>query len=226
MKPLTRLLTNFPQNPSLAPFTSSPSLSAFPVAINEWITKNTSSFPDAETRRLGQPPNPKSHLNNLADLQKHELATLTQLRSNHSHLNQYLNKLKPLSDLACDCQEGIQSVKQTLPVHLRQIQQAASMVTQPTTTTPDQTQQGNPTEPPSVPTHYPVLQQHLPAQDPLDMDKNPQREGPLPYFPPHLVIPLEQQRCALVTLLPLRAMSQPGTFPWNSQQGSTGGVHH
>ncbi|KAG0149672.1 hypothetical protein CROQUDRAFT_88750 [Cronartium quercuum f. sp. fusiforme G11] len=62
----------------------------------------------------GQPPKPKEHLEAIKSLKKHEVAFVTQLRSNHIHLNQYLNRFKQLTDPACDCQEGVEIVEHYL----------------------------------------------------------------------------------------------------------------
>ncbi|KAG0143792.1 hypothetical protein CROQUDRAFT_95840 [Cronartium quercuum f. sp. fusiforme G11] len=143
-----------------------------PRGHKEWITKTASSFSDAETKRFGKTPNPKFHLNNLADLKKHEVAALTQLRSNHVHLNQYLNNFKQLSDSACDCQEGVELVEHYLFICVRYDQQRLRLLNQlqQLQIKPNKVILQNP--PPGLPTHRPVLQRHLAAQDPLEMGKN------------------------------------------------------
>lgn len=91
-------------------FTNTPNSAAFISAITEWKLQQTEFFTDNEIKRLGHKPQPKKHLNALAGLLKHEVATITQLRSGHAPLNAYLNRFNQPIDPLCQCQEGIETV--------------------------------------------------------------------------------------------------------------------
>ncbi|KAG0150691.1 hypothetical protein CROQUDRAFT_87522 [Cronartium quercuum f. sp. fusiforme G11] len=94
--------------------TSTPSFSACTAANKEWASNQTLHFNRQEQKRLGHKPNPKTHLEAITSLKKHEVACITQLRSNHILLNQYLNSHRQLTDPACDCQEGVETVEHFL----------------------------------------------------------------------------------------------------------------
>lgn len=91
-------------------FTDTPNTAAFLAAIKEWRKNKTEFFNDKDLVRLRHRPQPKRHLEGLSHLPKHEVATLTQLRSGHVPLNSYLNQFVQVTDPMCDCQEGIETV--------------------------------------------------------------------------------------------------------------------
>ncbi|KAG0145758.1 hypothetical protein CROQUDRAFT_658265 [Cronartium quercuum f. sp. fusiforme G11] len=53
-----------------------------------------------------------------------------QLRSNHIHLNQYLNKSQQLSDPSYDCQEGIETIKHYLFICIKYDNQRLQLLDQ------------------------------------------------------------------------------------------------
>lgn len=91
-------------------FANRPNTAAFIAAIKEWRKDQTELFTDKDRIRLGHQPQPRRHLEGLTHLLKHEVATLTQLRSGHVPLNSYLNRFVQITDPMCDCQEGIENV--------------------------------------------------------------------------------------------------------------------
>lgn len=91
-------------------FTSTPTLSGFTTAIKAWSKLDENNYSPQDIKRLGHQPSPQKHLRALSQLQKHKCATITQLRSNHIHLNSYLFKHQQRFDPLCDCQEGIETI--------------------------------------------------------------------------------------------------------------------
>jgi ribonuclease HI len=95
-------------------FRVSPNASSFITAIKEWRTRNATTITPDEKKRLGHEPQSSRHLKSISRLNKHEIAAITQLRSGHVHLNQYLHKFKQQGNPSCECQEGIESVEHFL----------------------------------------------------------------------------------------------------------------
>lgn len=79
-----------------------PTLASFKAAIKDWSKKATiNSYTQQDVKRLGHQPHPKEHLNAIAKLKnKHSVATISQLRSGHIPLYQYLAS----RNLRTDCQ--------------------------------------------------------------------------------------------------------------------------
>lgn len=95
-------------------YTPSPNTAAFISAIKEWKATQSETFSQADVKRLGHKPCPKHHLDSISRLMKHEITTITQLRSGHVPLNTYLNRFKQPVDPACKCQEGLETVEHFL----------------------------------------------------------------------------------------------------------------
>lgn len=69
-------------------FTDTPNTAAFIAAIKEWKKTCIEDFNDKDRKQLGHKPRPRKHLESLSRLLlKHEIATITQLRSGHAPLN-------------------------------------------------------------------------------------------------------------------------------------------
>lgn len=86
-----------------------PGIAAFQAAIKEWVRESTVEITNASAKRLGHEYQTPKHIKHLKPLNKHAIAAITQLRSGHAPLNQYLYKYQQRSDPACECETGIET---------------------------------------------------------------------------------------------------------------------
>lgn len=108
-------------------YTPAPKTAAVISAIKEWRASQSETFKNDDIKRLGHTPHPKKHLNSISRLLKHEISTITQLRSGHVPLNAYLNRFRQLTDPACECQEGLETVEHFLFICHRYERQRATL---------------------------------------------------------------------------------------------------
>lgn len=109
-KAVDKIANSLAKQPLPVPFTDRPNTAAFLAAIKEWRSAAATNFTARDRKRLGHEPQPRRHLDKLSQLKKHEITTITQLRSGHVPLNSYLNRFVQLTDPMCECQEGIETV--------------------------------------------------------------------------------------------------------------------
>lgn len=99
-----------------------PTFAGFRAAIKEWAEKmSLDDYTEQDIKRLGHRPQPKQHLKQLTRLKnKHSVATITQLRTGHIPLYQYLANRNLRTDPTCECDTGQENVEHFLfrcPIH-------------------------------------------------------------------------------------------------------------
>ncbi|KAG0152439.1 hypothetical protein CROQUDRAFT_85527 [Cronartium quercuum f. sp. fusiforme G11] len=126
--------------------------------ITKWSSLNHKKI---KKRQLGQQPDAKRHLNAIGHLKKHEVSCVTQLRSNHIHLNQYLAKFKQRTNPACDGQEGVETIRPP-----------TTTTSQNTPRAPTHAEEMNLRQPRNVSSSDNLLQFHMAAEIPLGVGQN------------------------------------------------------
>lgn len=67
-----------------------PGIAAFQSAIKEWAKQQTVLITDHASARLGHTYQSPNHIKHIKKLKKDAISAITQLRSGHAPLNQYL----------------------------------------------------------------------------------------------------------------------------------------
>lgn len=100
-----------------------PTYASFCAAIKTWSERSAiESYTTHDIKRLGHGPHPKQHiaaLNNLKN--KHSVSSITQLRTGHAPLFQYLARRNLRSDPTCKCgldQENVEHFLLSCPIHV------------------------------------------------------------------------------------------------------------
>lgn len=84
-------------------------ISAFLSAITAWGKSNTKLLSKKDRARLGHDHQGQKDIRALSSLPKHLVANLTQLRTNHAPLNQYLYRMGQVPKPVCKCQTSIET---------------------------------------------------------------------------------------------------------------------
>lgn len=82
-----------------------PTFASFRLAIKDWAEKESiKNYSPQDIKHLGHQPRPKQHLKALTTLKnKHSVSSITQLRSGHIPLYQYLAERNLRADPTCEC---------------------------------------------------------------------------------------------------------------------------
>lgn len=99
-----------------------PTFASFRAAIKDWAEKESiADYTAQDIKRLGHQPHPRQHLAKLSGLKnKHSVAAITQLRTGHIPLYQYLANRNLQTDPTCKCNTGPENVEHFLfscPTH-------------------------------------------------------------------------------------------------------------
>lgn len=111
-----------------------PGIAAFQGAIKEWVRLTTSKLTTSQTTRLGHEHQSAKHMKALKKLTKPSISAITQLRSNHAPLNNYLFNYQQRADPVCKCDTGVETAdhflficprfdtqRETLTKHLKRL---------------------------------------------------------------------------------------------------------
>lgn len=100
-----------------------PGLAAFQSAIKEWVGENTAEFVNEQSKRLEHEQQPERMF------PEYSTSAITQLRSGHSPLNNYLFRHQQQHDPACEFDTGIETIDNHLFIYPRFTQQWKTLLT-------------------------------------------------------------------------------------------------
>ena len=117
-----KLATTAAKKPLPQAHTDKPTFSSFRAAIKDWAEKTSlSAYTEQDHKRLGHKPHPKEHMKAIMGLKnKHSVSTVTQLRTGHIPLYQYLASRNLRTDVTCECGLSPETVDHFLfhcPIH-------------------------------------------------------------------------------------------------------------
>lgn len=117
-----KLATAAAKQPLQKSHTDRPTFTSFRAAVKEWAEEALiEQYTPQDIKRLGHLPQPRQHQKALDNLKnKHSISSITQLRSGHIPLFQYLHKRNLRTDPTCVCGTGIENVEHFLllcPLH-------------------------------------------------------------------------------------------------------------